>query len=305
MIPTQPSRSHRRLALVVVGLIALGASAAALAVATDAPPRTMPLPVSDFPETGVVHVHGLGVDPADGVLYAATHSGLFRIPDTGPATRVANRYADIMGFEIIGSRHFIGSGHPDFREYDDPLMGLIESTDGGVTWDRVSLYGEADLHAIEVAHDQVYAYDSTGETFMVSSDGGRTWDRRAAIVLLDIAVSPTDPQVLLGTTEAGIVRTQDGGRTWTALAAGPQLTVLAWGDSDEVAGVTVDGAVQASDDGGATWAPRGDVGGEPEAMTLANVDGQPVLFVAVSEGRIMESGDGGRSFNIRYSENQG
>lgn len=304
MAARQPSRSRRRSAVVVAGLVAVGGATAALAFGNDAPKPASTLSPTAFPETGVVHVHGLGVDPADDVLYAATHSGLFRIADRGPATRVANRYADIMGFEIIGARHFIGSGHPDFREYDEPLMGLIESTDGGVTWDRVSLYGEADLHAIEVGHDQVYAYDSTGETFMVSSDAGRTWDRRAAIALLDVEVSPADPQVLLGATEAGLVRTEDGGRTWTALAAAPQLAVLDWDDAGEVLGVTVDGAVQASSDSGATWSPRGDVDGEPEAMTLADVEGHPVLFVAVSEGRILESKDGGRSFAVRYSDEQ-
>ncbi|MEX2658296.1 MAG: hypothetical protein WD232_01265, partial [Acidimicrobiales bacterium] len=32
---------------------------------------------------GVSHVHGLGVNPGDGDLYAATHHGVFRIPDDG------------------------------------------------------------------------------------------------------------------------------------------------------------------------------------------------------------------------------
>ena len=31
------------------------------------------------PDPGVVHVHGLGVNPKDGALFAATHTGLFRI----------------------------------------------------------------------------------------------------------------------------------------------------------------------------------------------------------------------------------
>ena len=36
-------------------------------------------------DPGIEHVHGLGVDPADGVLYAATHYGLFRLPEGGEA----------------------------------------------------------------------------------------------------------------------------------------------------------------------------------------------------------------------------
>ena len=60
----------------------------------------------------MVHVHGLGVDPGDGMLYAATHSGLFKIPEQGEAERVANRAQDTMGFSIVGPGRFIGSG-PD------------------------------------------------------------------------------------------------------------------------------------------------------------------------------------------------
>lgn len=51
---------------------------------------------------GVEHIHGLGVDPAVGVLYAATHTGLFRVPEKGAAARVADRRQDTMGFTITG-----------------------------------------------------------------------------------------------------------------------------------------------------------------------------------------------------------
>ena len=89
-------------------------------------------------ETGVVHVHGLGVDPGDGALYAATHSGLFRLPEQGQAERIANRSQDTMGFSVVGPGRFIGSGHPDPLEdrVRPPLLGLIVSTltGGGNSW---------------------------------------------------------------------------------------------------------------------------------------------------------------------------
>ncbi len=37
------------------------------------------------------------MDPADGVLYAATHYGLFRLPEQGDPVRVADRFQDTMG----------------------------------------------------------------------------------------------------------------------------------------------------------------------------------------------------------------
>jgi photosystem II stability/assembly factor-like uncharacterized protein len=286
----------------VAGVVAVGGSVAAAAIGDDSQPaQSTSLPAEDFPEPGVEHAHGLGVDPGDGTLYAATHYGLLRISADGELTRVANRYQDTMGFEVVGPNRFLASGHPDFREDNPPLLGLIESTDAGRTWTPLSLRGEADFHAIQSVHDRIYAYDSTSETFMVSDDG-RDWDRRSRLVMRDFAVSPRDRDLVLATTESRLHRSSDGGRTWTALSQAPQLAVLGWDDVDEVVGVARDGAVHASADGGMTWSRRGDVGGKPEAMTLEDVDGQSVLFVAVSEGRIVQSADGGRSFEIRYSD---
>ena len=89
---------------------------------------------------GVSHVHGLGINPADGELYAATHNGMLRVPHDAQASRVGDLFQDTMGFTVVGADHFLGSGHPDlrdekmFKEGRPPLLGLIESTDGGVTW---------------------------------------------------------------------------------------------------------------------------------------------------------------------------
>lgn len=254
-------------------------------------------------ETGVLHVHGLGVDPGDGVLYAATHSGLFRVPEQGRAARVANRAQDTMGFSIVGPGTFIGSGHPDPREDDvtPPLLGLIESDDRGETWDRISLHGQADFHALHAAHGNVYGYDSTSQTFMVSQNR-KDWDRRSKLPMADFAVDPTDPDTLLATTEQGVVRSTDGGRAWTRVPDAPTLVVLTWAGQGQLYGVTPDGTVHRSADGGVSWDERGSVGGSPEAITVDVRDGKETLYVAATDRGILASADQGRSFTIRYSE---
>ena len=259
------------------------------------------LPPGDFPDPGVVHVHGLGVDPADGDLYAATHSGLFRLPkDGGKATRVANRYQDTMGFSVVGPNTFLGSGHPDFREDNPPRLGLIESTDAGVTWQPLSLRGEADFHALHAAHGNVYGYESGSSAFMVSTDR-KQWQTRSKLAMRDFAVSPTDPDTVLATTERGLARSTDGGRTWRGVAA-PALAVLAWNAADSLYGIGPDGAVQHSTDGGTTWTQRGNAGGVPEAVTTAGSGADEVLYVAVAEHGILQSTDRGRTFTTRYTE---
>ena len=254
-------------------------------------------------ETGVVHIHGLGVDPGDGVLYAATHSGLFRIPERGTAARVANRAQDTMGFSVVGPGRFIGSGHPDFREDDvrPPLLGLIESDDRGATWDRISLHGKADFHALHAAHGNVYGYDSTSQTFMVSQDR-KDWDRRSRLPMADFAVDPKSADTILATTQKGVVRSTDGGRAWAQVPGAPTLVVLTWAGQGQLYGVTPDGTVQRSIDGGVTWAEGGSVGGEPEAITVDVRAGRETLYVAAADRGILASVDQGRTFTTRYTE---
>ena len=300
---------HRR-TLVVSGVLAATALAGAgLFLAQDgsgdrpavlrAAAALPPLEV----DSGVVHVHGLGVDPGDGVLYAATHTGLFRLPEQGGAERVANRAQDTMGFSVVGPGRFIGSGHPDPREDDvrPPLLGLIESGDRGETWDRISLHGEADFHALHAAHGNVYGYDATSGTFMVSADREQ-WDRRSQLPIADFAVSPTDPDTVLAATQDGVVRSADGGRTWAGVVGAPAAVVLAWGARGSLYAVEPDGDVHHSGDGGTSWQHRGDAGGEPEALTLDPRAGDETVYAAVSGRGIVTSADGGRTFTTRSSD---
>ena len=288
-----PAAATAALAVVAVTAVSLASGS------DDTSAGTAALPPEEFPEPGVVHVHGLGVDPADDTLYAATHSGLFQVGEDGAASRVANRYQDTMGFEIIGHGKFLGSGHPDFREFDEPLLGLISSSDAGQSWKRVSLYGEADFHAIEAVHGRIYAYDSTSETFMVSDDDGETWDRRAERVLLDVAVSPHDPDVVLAAADGGLLRSTDGGRSWSAQPKAPEFAVLAW-SARGLYGIDAEGGVHRSSGSGVTWTELAQLGGTPEALALHPT--QPgVLFVAVEERGILRSDDGGRTFEVLHA----
>ena len=307
----QRERAERRRRVAVTGAFAAAVAAVVVSVSvarsgdengSDRGGAGSALPPVDV-ETGVVHVHGLGVDPGDGVLYAATHSGLFRVPEQGRATRVANRAQDTMGFSIVGPGKIIGSGHPDFREDDvrPPLLGLIESDDRGETWDRISLHGKADFHSLQAAHGSVYGYDSTSQTFMVSGNR-RDWDRRSTLPMADFVVDPADADTILATTERGVVRSTDGGRQWQPVAGAPTLVVLTWAGPGQLYGVTPDGFVQRSEDGGVTWGERGSVGGAPEAVTVDVRDGKETLYVAATDRGILASDDQGRTFTPRYSE---
>ncbi len=254
-------------------------------------------PVVDDP--GVSHIHGLGINPANGDLYAATHLGVFRITEHGDATRIADRYQDTMGFTVAGPNHFIASGHPDLREDLPPLLGLLESKDGAESWDKKSLLGEADFHALRYSHRRIYGYDSTSAAFMVSLDG-RRWEERSSTTLGDFVVSPEDPDLVVATTPEGLEQSTDGGRTWKETDGPQQPVLLAWERLDEMWIVDFAGRVHASDDGGKSWESRGRLLQRPEAFLAA----EDRLYLAV-DGGIYESTDGGREWELFFREGDG
>lgn len=243
------------------------------------------------------HVHGLGVDPESGTLYAGTHYGLFRLPEQGEATRVADRVQDFMGFTVAGPGHFLASGHPGEGQDGPSSLGLIESTDGGQTWQSLSLSGEADFHALEYRHDRVYGVNSLTGQFMVSEDR-RTWDARTILPMADFAVGPNDPDTVLATTEQGLARSDDGGRNFGLVPGAPLLLLVSWAEDGALVGVGPEGVVYASSGDGEAWEQRGMLEGSPEALLAVSED----EIYAAAGGAVLASTDGGRSFTVRYRD---
>ncbi|MBW3556527.1 MAG: exo-alpha-sialidase [Actinobacteria bacterium] len=251
---------------------------------------------------GLAHVHGLGINPADGELHAATHYGVFRVPADGKAERVGKLVQDTMGFTVVGPDHFLGSGHPDINDRTlrrpgrPPLLGLIESTDGGRSWRSVSLLGEADFHSLAAAHGNVYGYDSTGGRFMVSPDGEQ-WETRSRVAVADFAVDPADPDHIVASTQQGLAESGDGGRRWEPMD-GPRLAFLSWGAEQGLWGVSPAGETYRRLEG--RWEPREALAGEPQALLVTGDE----LYAATSSGdgtAVYVSSDGGRSWRLHYA----
>lgn len=264
--------------------------------------------VSSSEDPGPIHVHGLGINPADGALFIASHTGLFRAPTgVSEAERVAGRYQDTMGFTIVGPDQFLGSGHPDGREDLPPFLGLIRSVDGGETWDPVSLLGEADFHILESSGDLVYGYGSDFKTreqrLLVSADGGRSWKQRplpepasdqlTEESLRSIAIDPANPSAVVASGQEALWASTDQGRHWSFHSADTGL--LASAQSDALYLVTDDGEVKTSGDSGRTWAAVGAIGGEPAAFEASGDS----LYAALHDGTIKRSSDGGVSWSVR------
>ena len=170
----------------------------------------------------VHHIHGLAFDRRDPtILYIATHTGLVRIGGDGVPASASVQAFDFMGFTAHPSDPALmfASGHPDVPTYHRERvahLGLLQSRDGGRTWQSVALSGRADFHAL------TYGPAEGGVLFGWTAVEGPALDRipvgswRAERLLapglsevLSLAASPDPKGRLLAGTRTGLLESRD------------------------------------------------------------------------------------------------
>ena len=239
----------------------------------------------------VSHIHGLAMDPADpDRVLIATHAGLVAYRD-GALSKVGDLSTDLMGFSIGPDGQFFASGHPGNGEDGPNALGLIESGDGGQTWDSVSLSGEADFHALVAWSGGVAGFDGAVGALRISVDGGATWNEGAA----DVApfALAADDSAMVATTEGGLQVSRDGGYSFDAASGAPLLQLVDFAADGRLVGLDPSGGVYGSVDL-ADWQRLGSVDtGQVQAMT-AGLDDD--VWVATTEG-LQRSTDAGATFS--------
>jgi len=246
------------------------------------------------------HVHGVAQNPADQLVYLATHTGVYRLKPGGKPALVANRYQDTMAFTIVAADDFLASGHPAISEDTPNPLGLIRSTDRAKSWQPVALGGEKDFHAIDVAGPLIYAYGSDGQLM-------RTTDRRSWSTvlrgpdLIDIAANPQQPEQVLVTTGAGeLLRLNTAGSPRLRPVPGaPPLTFIDRIARGNVVGIDENGQVFSSDRDGRSWARLSSLPGAPEALNV-----QSETWLAATEWGVYSSKDAGRSWQQLITRNR-
>ncbi|HEV2812902.1 MAG TPA: YCF48-related protein [Solirubrobacteraceae bacterium] len=253
-------------------------------------------------------VNALEIDPADESFLLTTNRGFYRIPkDGGEPERVrakvtakegSSPIGTFLEIDVLGPGEVVGSGHPDNARPLPPYLGFMRSTDGGRNWTVVSRLGEADLHQIRRIHDRLYAFDAVLGAILISEDDGKNWEERFTPrqLVLDFVVDPEDPEHIIASTEEQIYRSQDGGEKWRPATQG-SAPRLDWPAPEALMRADKDGLFQVSTDGGQTWERRGRIEGEPYKVRAIDAER---AFVALSDGTILETTDGGKSFEERF-----
>ena len=272
-------------------------------------------------------IRSVAVDPSEpGRIYASGRSGVWRCDSGGSAwysplanTEHTTTMAECWAIALDPSRpgHVFASGGD----------GVLVSENGGRTWQirwpQGPLPGGFAVHISSYAFapsspTTVYAgtvelncevspeTDCRGVGVIASRDGGTSWELTAddqfqGVPVLDVAVDPTDAQVVYAATGTGLFKSVDGGAAWTQVSGLPEkkrVHTVAVSPTDPqyvLAGVGEGGGIRVSTDGGQTW-QEGIAGLEPNS-DLRDIVFDPtngsVVYTSDRASGVYRSTDGG------------
>jgi hypothetical protein len=152
--PTRTVRSRTSIPLVLLGALVTGCGSRQPALTAGGHDRL----ISD---TGPQHVHGLGVNPADGSLLIATHSGLWRTASL------------LAGIPMPGTICLPGWG------FNAPTTGQsFARRMAAAPCARSEPFGEPPEAFAAAGPTELYAAVGKGEV-LASRDGGASWRTRS------------------------------------------------------------------------------------------------------------------------------
>lgn len=174
--------------------------------------------------------------------------------------------------------------------------GLLESRDGGRSWQPTSLTG-ADAMNVKVSGERIQI--AGHDLYVESRDGGATWQQvpndLPSLDLHALAVDPADPDhAWTFAVGFGLFETTDAGRHWEQRQPGNWANLTAYRAADRTTLIAVgpDGLVRSSD-GGATWEPLAYPGAPLGAIAAAR--DAAVLYAATTAG-LRRSTDQGQTW---------
>ncbi|MGH2462474.1 MAG: YCF48-related protein [Candidatus Limnocylindria bacterium] len=224
------------------------------------------------------------------VLAAAAILLLTRDQPGAPSSWATLGTADVhaLAFDPTDPQHLYFGHH----------NGLLESTDGGRTWQASSLSG-ADAMNVPIVDGERFQI-AGHEVHLETIDGGASWqpvpNDLPGLDLHAFAVDPADPDHAWAFAVGfGLYESTDAGRHWQQRQPGNWAALTAYRDDGTTVllGIGPEGLVR-SNDGGTTWTLLA-YPGAPLAALAASRDGS-VLYAATSAG-LRRSSDGGATWS--------
>lgn len=192
-------------------------------------------------------------------------------------------------------------------------VGVLKSTDAGVTWDEANVGLEnlyVDSLFLHPVNAEILLAGTGNNTYgddagvFLSVDGGANWSRTDSDGATAVEFATSNPDVAYAANVGFVRRSQDAGRTWE-IVAGP-----GWGPSGVLAGFPIDiqvdprdanrlfannygGGNFVSSDGGRTWqmASTGYTGAQVRDVVVGSAEAGRVY--AAARSGLFTSADGG------------
>lgn len=176
------------------------------------------------PASSFSHSHGIAVDTNDATkVYIATHEGLYLIQNDKDLFQIGKTRDDLMGFSPhpTEANTFFSSGHSS----RGGNLGFQKTTDGGLTWSRLSdgLGGPVDFHGMTVSQvNPQIVYGFFGNKLQRSVDGGFSWEyAKGSVAPISLSSDPKSESIVHASTQNGVMISRDKGDTWQSIS--PQL----------------------------------------------------------------------------------
>ncbi len=220
-----------------------------------------------------------------------------------------------LGHDAVVDNLLVHPGDADivFAAYWTPQGsgGLARTSDGGTTWELVSLPGDPSLRSIAVAPSRVRTMYVGGiGGVWRSDDGGDSWTNvngqgLVAEFVESLAVDPRDPDHVYAGTWRQVYRSRDGGATWRRVYQGMAIDrdifslAIDPNDPDTVLAGTCN-FLYCSNDAGDTWAERrtGVSPAHNRIHTIVHDPRNPEVIYAGTRGALYQSTDSGVNWSI-------
>jgi PKD repeat protein/photosystem II stability/assembly factor-like uncharacterized protein len=179
---------------------------------------------------GAGRINAVRFDPVNSdVIYAcAPAGGLWKTTDGGGTWTNNNDFLSLIGCSDLCIDHtnpqvmYLATGDNDAG--DTYSIGVLKSTDGGLTWNPTTLaWTPAQSRRIyrlliDPTNAQIL-YAGTNNGIYKTLDGGTTWSQISGISVTDMEFNPADPHTLYACGQR-FYRSNNSGGTWTAITAG-------------------------------------------------------------------------------------
>ena len=169
---------------------------------------TLAISLNLTPATAAIsHIHN--VEVVGKKILLGTHEGLFEHQSAIETKQIGKIDFDLMGLASFGSKLY-ASGHPGRVSKALNPLGLITSSDGGMSWQQVSLAGEVDFHMLEVGRFDIYGVDAGSNQLFYSQNLGKTWKKLGVNTYSDIAILGNKKRDLFAIKEGSLLLTSAG-----------------------------------------------------------------------------------------------